>query len=217
MTLTSTLKLKTCCCISNPLKALQVSNIEYCQFVADQLNKLLPDLPFKLKWEHISTAHYLPTKSKKSNVIIVRFANRCVKEAVFNLRHTLPRHLAITEHLTERNLCVLKKAQELFGRFITCTINCKVNVKIDDRSHPLSSVEEVHKLFVEYCERIGHDDSANVINLFSPTNAKPSYSSTVKNNSNRSYLSKLEKFNPVNTYEKHRYFSRTRSFYSHGK
>ena len=137
----------------------EFTSLQYSQYVANLLNKYLPQLPVKVKWEHISTAHTLPTKTRKSNVIVVRFANRNVKEAIFNAKSLLPKHLAITEHLTENNLSVLKKAQDLFGYRYARTDNCKVFINLYGKSYKVSTIVEVHKLFVDYCEFIGSDQS----------------------------------------------------------
>ena len=135
------------------------TSLQYSEYVANELNKFLPNLPLKVKWDHISTAHTLPTKAKKSNVIIVRFCNRNVKEAIFNAKHLLPKHLAITEHLTATNLSVFKKAQYLFGSSFVHTKDCKVFVDLYGKSYKVSTIDDVHKLFVDYCEFIGSDQS----------------------------------------------------------
>ena len=135
------------------------SSLHYSEYIANELNKWLPHLPVKVKWEYISTAHTLPTKSKKSKVIVVRFTNRNVKEAIYNSRKSLPKHLSITEHLTEYNLSLFKKAQELFGYGYVHTDNCKILVDLYGKSYKVSTIDELHKLFVDYCEFIGSDQS----------------------------------------------------------
>ena len=55
--------------------------------VANQINNLIPNLPIRVSVHHISTAHPLPTKSKKSNVVVVRFANRYIKDMIYKYRH----------------------------------------------------------------------------------------------------------------------------------
>ena len=155
------------------------TSLQYSEYVANELNKYLPHLPIKVKWDHISTAHTLPTKAKKSNVIIVRFCNRNVKEAIFNAKHLLPKHLSITEHLNVTNLSVFKKAQYLFGYDFVHTMNCKVFVDLYGKSYKVSTIEDVHKLFVDYCEFIGSDQSelshppASTISYVSACSRKP--------------------------------------------
>ena len=155
------------------------TTLDYCIYVANQLNYYLkPYLPIEVKWEHISTAHWLPTKAKKSKVIVVRFCNRSVRDAILKVKHFLPPHLNISEHLTSDNLDVLKKAQELFGKCNTHTSNCKVIVNVCKKDHVVTSVKDVHKLFVNYCELIGSNDSVPVIN-FSSMARRKSYASVL--------------------------------------
>lgn len=141
-----------------PLPPANISSLQYSMFVTEQLNKFLPELPVTLKWEHISTAHYLPTKAKKSQVIIVRFANRCVKDMVFDHRHFLPAPLGITEHLTDRSQLIMKTARNLFGYDFVFTRDCKVIVDLYGRDHTVSSICSVHKLFAWYCQFLGQSD-----------------------------------------------------------
>ena len=54
-----------------PLPPRNITSLEYSMYVADQINEKLPELPITISWEHISTAHYFPTKAKKSDVIIL--------------------------------------------------------------------------------------------------------------------------------------------------
>ena len=89
---------------------------------------------------------------------MVRFSNRNVKEAIFKAKHLLPKNLSITEHLTESTLSILKKAQELFGYGYARTKNCKVFVDVFGKSIKVSNIDDVHKLFVEFCEFIGSND-----------------------------------------------------------
>ena len=53
-----------------------LTSLQYCKYVCNLINHYLPGLPERLRWEHLCTAHTLPTKSRKLNVIIVRFVNR---------------------------------------------------------------------------------------------------------------------------------------------
>ena len=113
-----------------------MTSLEFSDYVAKQLNTLLPNLPLPVDWQHISTAHYLPTKSKKSVVVVVRFCNRNIKDMECN------------------------KVKELFGPNVSvCTESCKVYVDIDGKSNRVRSIDDVHKLFVNFCERIGSDDN----------------------------------------------------------
>lgn len=173
-----------------PLPPANISSLQYSMFVTEQLNKFLPHLPITLKWEHISTAHYLPTKAKKSEVIIVRFANRCVKDMIFEHRHLLPSPFGITEHLTDRSQTIMRKARDLFGYDYVHTRDCKVIVHLYGRDHTVSSITSVHKLFAWYCQFIGMNNDTPLAtprsisrprhNAASPARTSTSYAGAVK-------------------------------------
>ena len=151
-----------------PFPPEKMSSLNFCKYVADQFNVLLPHLPVPVKWEHISTAHPLPTKSGKTNVIIVRFSNRCIKDMIYSHRNFTKNGVLITEHLTDFNKAICHEAKLLFSsNCIVYTESCKIYINIDGKSHRVKTIDDVHKVFVTYCERIGTNDSY----VFS----KPSY------------------------------------------
>ena len=100
---------------SLPPNSNSMSSLEFSKYVAKQLNILLPNLPIPVAWHHISTAHYLPTKSKKSVVVVVRFCNRNVKDMIYANRNFISNGLLITEHLIDENKDICNEARELFG------------------------------------------------------------------------------------------------------
>lgn len=147
-----------------PLPTVMMTSLEFCKYVADQFNILLPQLPIPIKWEHISTAHPLPTRSGTSNTIVIRFSNRCIKDMIYSHRNYLKNGVLITEHLTQFNQSICNKAKSLFSS--NCTVyteSCKIYINIDGKSHRLNSIDDVHKLFVKYCERIGGNDNYKFI------------------------------------------------------
>ena len=148
--------------------------------VARQINIKLPKLPVTVKWEHISTAHFLPTKAKKSKVIIVRFANRCIKDMVFDHRHYLPKSLGITEHLTPNSLDILKTARDIFGYDFVSTKDCKIIVNLYNKDYIVTSITSIHKLFAWYCELLGENDDASVSQPKLAPVPKSSYASVTK-------------------------------------
>ena len=175
----------------------KLSSLEFCSYVAEQLNILLPYLPIPVSIHHISTAHPLPTKSRKSNVVVVRFCNRYVKEMIYECRHHVCYGVSITEHLTDHTIAVVKKAEALFGRHNVHTESCKVFVNCDGKFNLIKSIEEAHKLYANYCERIG----ANKHTFNKPSTYHhssydyhfPSYSNCVQNSS--SYAPSTSNYN----------------------
>jgi len=101
---------------------------------------------------------YLPTKAKKSQVIIVRFANRCVKDMVYDHRYLLPSKLSITEHMTDTNISIINHARKLFGYNFVRTKDCKIKIELFGRDHNVSSFLDVNNLFACYCEFLGTND-----------------------------------------------------------
>ena len=145
---------------SFPLPNVQMTSLEFSQYVATELNALIPQLPVPVKWEYISTAHPLPTKARLSNVVVVRFSNRNIKDMIYRHKDiALQKGVLITEHLIDSNKSICDKAKELFP--FNCTIrteSCKIYIDIDGISNRVSSVHDVRKLFVKYCEFIGSKD-----------------------------------------------------------
>ena len=212
-----------------------ISSLQFSMCVAHQLNTFLPQLPVKVTWEHISTAHKLRTKNKKSNVIIVRFCNRNIKDMVLNAKHMLPKPLAITEHLTEPNMTILKEAQKLFGYDYVRTDSCKIFIDLHGKPHKVASLAAVRKLYAEYCESIGSGKSdpapvpaSNQHNTnFNYRPAFREYKSSLHSADSvcykrydPTYAAMIEKFNPITTINSKKHTSRNyvgRSFYKSGK
>ena len=139
------------------LPTVQMTSLEFSQYVAEQINILIPQLPVPVQWEHISTAHPLPTKARKSNVVVVRFCNRNIKDMVYKHRNiAYHKGVLITEHLTDFNKSICVKARKLFpSNCIVRTESCKIFIDIDGISHRVASLDDVDKLFVIYCEFVG--------------------------------------------------------------
>ena len=125
-----------------------MSSLQFSYFMAQQINYLIPQLDYPVSWEHISTAHPLKTKRKKSNVIVVRFCNRNIRDEIFAKRHFISKKgCGITEHLTENNLEVFKKAKSIFGFNNVSTMNCNVFVNVNGVQRIVRSIEHVNELF----------------------------------------------------------------------
>ena len=105
-----------------PFPRSYLSSLEFSQYMADSINRFLPNLSVPVKCEHISDAHPLKTFSN-SKVIIVRFSNRNIRHQVYAQRRFLPRRMAITEHLSPANRLIVNRAKELFGKANVTTEN----------------------------------------------------------------------------------------------
>ena len=131
-----------------PRPSRNLSSLQFSCFIADQINYFLPALPVPVHWSHISDAHPLRTRSKKSNVIIVRFCNRNIRHEIYDNRYNLTkRGLAITEHLTENNLKILARAKELFGFECVWTEKCNIMVHVNGKTKKVNSIADTNELF----------------------------------------------------------------------
>lgn len=165
-----------------PRPNTELSSLEFSHFIAQQLNYFIPQLSVPVLWHHISDAHPLQTKSKKSNVIIVRFCNRNVRHEVYSKRNFL-RGMSITEHLTEDNLKILYRAKELFGFNNVETVKCKVVVNCNGKFSKVNSVQDVNELF-EANTNV-HDSNSehpNRKHFHHQRQIRPNYNYNVNNN-----------------------------------
>ena len=173
-------------------KNRNMSSLEFCHFIAQQINYFLPQLAVPVSWEHISDAHPLRTKSRKSNVIVVRFCNRNIRNEIYNNREFLRNGLLITEHLTEENLQVLYKAKELFGYNNVFTEKCMIFITVNGKSKRVRSIQDVNEVFESQAGNIQPHDSTAVDHNkpYSSSRSSRSYVGYVTNsNSNRNHIS----------------------------
>ena len=169
-----------------------LSSREFVDYVVGEINNMLPKLPIPVCANHISTAHPLPTKAKKSNVVVVRFCNRYVKDMIYEARDSVGYGVSITEHLIDHIQGIVRKAESLFGRRKVYTKSTKVYVNLNGKPNRLLSKDDAHKLFVKYCERIGSNDRdyARVEPIVHPSKYQGSF------NYSSSYHYSAPSFNP---------------------
>ena len=188
-------KIDNLLCHNFPLPSEKLTSLQFSVYIAEQINRMLPFLPVPVTSQHISTAHPLATKAKKSSVIVVRFCNRHIKDMIYDHRHFISKGMLITEHLTDENKAITKEAKDLFGAEFVTSENCKPVVLLDGKSIQVKSIECARKLFVSYCESIGYNDnytfkkpafvtrkvfnhsksSSNTVTYSSPINSRQDY------------------------------------------
>lgn len=96
-------------------------------YVLETLNGKF-ELDRKVTKYDIDIAHVLKTKSKNGCPIIIKFANRWLRNQIFWKKKTLAKTgLSITESLTRKRLTLLKMAQEKFGFHNVWTNNGTIN------------------------------------------------------------------------------------------
>ena len=86
---------------------------KFTAWLANTINRLIPNLDFKIIPTFISVSHPM---SPKSNVVIARFAIRDIRNEIFLKRHLVVNSsVEITEHLTPENQLLLNTAQKRLG------------------------------------------------------------------------------------------------------
>ena len=167
---------------------IHMSSLQFSLFIAQQINFLLPELAVPLSWVHISTAHPLKTKRKGANVIVVRFSNRNMRDEIFAKKNFITKWgCAITEHLTEDNLDILKKARSLFGFNNVCTENCNIFVNVNGVPKYVKSLEHVNELFESIHAVDPRDVNNNTHRQHRAYNNVPFGRKSFKGNSRRGY------------------------------
>ena len=79
--------------------------------------------------------------------MIVRFANRDVRNEVFyKKKHIIDKRIKIREHLTNRNLVLLKEAQKLLGERNAWSTQTKIYGKVGSRKLRISSTNDLQTL-----------------------------------------------------------------------
>ena len=96
-----------------------VVGFRFSAYVAKKLNELFPNAPFPINWEEICISHLLRLRNTASikKVIVVRFVRRDVRNWIFYNKSILKgTGVAISEHLTQRNITLLNYAKSCVGR-----------------------------------------------------------------------------------------------------
>ena len=96
-------------------------------YVAFWLNKFLPMLSTLVTPHNIDITHPLKNNAKGQTVLILRFGNRHVRHDIFNNREFLLRHgITVSEHLTQDNLTLKRKAEAIVGEMNVWSFDCKI-------------------------------------------------------------------------------------------
>ena len=121
--------------------------VVFSEWVARQINRLLPDLAETITAQHISVAHPLPTRSSSAkSCIIVRFVRRDIRNLLFYRKRDLKGSgVSFSEHLTTANLELYNEARKL-NNAITWTSQCKIFVKIGDTKKAIYCKRDIEQL-----------------------------------------------------------------------
>ena len=121
--------------------------LAFSQWVADQINKLLPNLAEPITVQHIDVAHPLHTRSSTAkSCIIVRFVRRDIRNQLFYTKRNLKGSgVSFSEHLTTANLDLYNEARKLTNA-ITWTSQCKVFVKLGNIKKAVHCKRDIEQL-----------------------------------------------------------------------
>ena len=125
------------------------NGIEFSEHVLEELKRLFPMCAKYLVPGVIDTSHPLPTRSGKKSVVIVKFVQRDIRNLLFFNKRELKGNrdgIAITEHLTGRNLALLGQVRDVFGYKNAWTSKCKIYVLINGRKHSVKNERDFHHL-----------------------------------------------------------------------
>ena len=183
----------------------KLTSLQFSYYISEQLNYLLPNLPIPMHWSYISDAHPLKTKSKNSNVIIIRFCNRNIRHMIYDHRDDLPGRLAITEHLTESNLCILKRAKDLFGFHNAWTDKCNIIVFTNGKTTKVNTIQDVNELFENTAIQPQNSNSSSTTNFNNHHRSPNNFSSNHKYSQKTTYAPSSRNWQSGNNRDYHPY------------
>ena len=120
--------------------------------IANKLNELFPSLSGPILPIHIDDAHPLRTKKRnRTKVVIIRFANRWVKEELFNCRVDLEgTGLLLTEHLTDLSRKLLSEAASIVGKNNASVHKTRVYAKCNGIKYIIKTEKDIANLRENY-------------------------------------------------------------------
>ena len=123
--------------------------IEFTEYVLNELIKLFPQHAKYLTPGVIDTSHPLPTRSNKKSVVIIKFVQRDIRNLLFFDKRELKGNkdgIVITEHLTQRNLSLLRQTRDLFGYKNAWSSKCKIYVSYGGRKYAVKNPSDLQQL-----------------------------------------------------------------------
>ena len=133
-------------------------------YVAHWLNKFLPMLSTPITPHNIDITHPLMNNSKGQTRLIIRFLNRHVRHNVFANREALLQHgISVSEHLTQENLALQRKAEAIVGESNVWSHDCKLFAFSQGKTISVWNEKSLSFLKPSFSSRI------NVLNRHNPT------------------------------------------------
>ena len=123
----------------------KLTGYDFIKATASEINCLFPSLNGSVRPIHIDDAHPLPTRGNNSNkVVIVKFANRWVKNEVLKRRQELVGSgLTVMEQLTPHTLQLLQAAKKIVGEENAWTHNTIVFAQLDGIRYSIQTFKDL--------------------------------------------------------------------------
>ena len=120
-------------------------DLKFCRWVKEALNDLFEkELDFTLHTDDIDTAHILRTKKGTSKVVIVKFVRRSIRNLYWYGKYALKNTgISLTEHLTAKNLELLRAAKTAVGEKCVWTNQCTVYVQANEVKRRIFSKQDL--------------------------------------------------------------------------
>ena len=125
--------------------------IDFIEWVVAELNKLFPDLKIPVQLSHIDDAHPMKTKGSDKKIIIVKFANRWMKNEIYKRRAQLKNssysNVSITEQLTKHTQSLLDETRTVVGKDTKVfTNNCVISTKFNRKKYHVKNFKDLQFL-----------------------------------------------------------------------
>ena len=120
-------------------------SLKFCRWVKEAINTLFEEkLDFTLHTDDIDTAHVLRTRKGNSNVVIVKFVRRSIRNLYWYGKNALKNTgISLTEHLTAKNLELLRAAKDAVGDKCVWTNQCVVYVQANQIKKRISCKQDL--------------------------------------------------------------------------
>ena len=174
----------------------------FCDYVADQLNRLIPGLRRPITYEDFDDCHVLPSKSKAgSPVVIVKFVRKRLRNYIYSTRNFVSKYVRITEHLTTSNLQLFNKAKRAYGVDNVWSLKGIVYANIEGSKHTIKKLSDIPNDIV-------HDNKGGDIHIHRNKRLVKSNASAYHSN-NRNVINQNATLNSYNPPNHTNYTSRT--------
>ena len=186
--------------------------IAFSEYVINKLKELLPSIADQLNVKDVDVSHPLPTRNNKKTCVIVKFVRRDIKNLIFFKKRELKNcrlKIAITEHLTGKNLWYLDEARSIVGYNNAWSSQCVVYALVNGKKVAIKSSRDLNYIAFNIKKRMDYYCETNPALLnttdsgiipppqTSHVNARDSVIDTVKNMTHDTTTNPIEQLAPA--------------------